>query len=85
MGESHSSPCGTRIAALVLEVSITHSIAQLATSEASGVGALTDVFSCELSLGVSRCLQPTVEDNPRPPRALGTAGYNLKLGLSAGI
>lgn len=35
-------------AVLELEVSITQSIAQLGTSETSGVGILTNVFSCEL-------------------------------------
>lgn len=86
-GEDPLVPMGYKdcCAVLVLEVSITHSMAQLATPETSGVGILTDVSSFELSPGVPRCLQLTVKDDPRPPRALGTAGYNLKLSLSAGI
>lgn len=83
MGSSHLSPWGTKIA--VLEVSIAQSIAQLGTSETFGVGILASVFSCELSPGVSRCIQLTVEDNSHPPRALGTAGYSLRLSLSAGV
>jgi len=77
--------CRDSCAALELQVSISQSTAQLGTSETSGVGFLTDVFSCELSAGGSPCVQLAIKFNPHPLQALGTAGDNLKPSPSAGI